>query len=107
MKILLLLIGGLAAIIGISVVSAIWSGYVLSILWGWFVVPAMSLPPISIPLAIGISLIAHMLTRQDLSQLAQKESTSSVGARISTSWATTLAIPAFGLLIGWIVKGYL
>ena len=42
--------------------AAIWGGYVLSILWGWFFVPVFGLPTLSVPQAIGISLIVGFLT---------------------------------------------
>lgn len=54
------------------VVASVWSGFVLSILWGWFIVPAFHLPQISIPLAIGISLVVGMLTYQVSAQEPDK-----------------------------------
>ena len=36
-------------VLALTPVSVIWNGYVLSILWGWFFVPALGLPPLSIP----------------------------------------------------------
>lgn len=47
-----------------AVVGSIWRGYVLSVLWKWFVVAHFGLPLITIPVAIGISLLASMLTHQ-------------------------------------------
>lgn len=41
----------------LSVLSTILHGWVLSILWGWFIVPTFSAPPLSIPLAVGISVM--------------------------------------------------
>lgn len=42
----------------------ILSGYVLSILWGWFAVPAFGLPALTIPLAMGIMLVVSYMTKQ-------------------------------------------
>ena len=42
-------------------ISAILNGWVLSILWGWFIVPHFGLPALSIPVAIGIALVVSML----------------------------------------------
>ena len=46
------------------VVGAVMNGYVLSVLWGWFVVPVFSVPPLSIATAIGLSLAIGMLVKQ-------------------------------------------
>ena len=41
----------------------IWSGFVLSIMWTWFLVP-IGLPKLGIAHAIGITMIVRMLTWQ-------------------------------------------
>ena len=56
----LLFLGFLALL----VLSAIWTGFVFSVIWGWFIVPTFHLPPLSIGLAIGIGLVVRMLTYQ-------------------------------------------
>ena len=38
-----------AAGVLLSVPSWIYSGYVLSILWGWFIVPVFNAPALTIP----------------------------------------------------------
>ena len=45
----------------LGVVSAVWSGFVLTHLWRWFVVP-LGVVEISLPNAIGVSLIVGFLT---------------------------------------------
>ena len=52
----------LAFIAGIMVVSCLLRGWVLSILWRWFMVPTLGLPALSVPQAIGIALVVGMLT---------------------------------------------
>jgi len=54
----------LAFIAGIMVVSCLLRGWVLSILWRWFMVPTLGLPALSVPQAIGIALVVGMLTHQ-------------------------------------------
>lgn len=44
------------------VVSTIYSGWVLTVLWGWFIVSTFGLPALSIPLAIGLNLLVVLLT---------------------------------------------
>lgn len=75
----------------------IWDGYVLSVLWGWFLVPAFGLPALSIPMAIGLSAVATLLTTHGAKPDEDK-------------WRVFLRPilgPAFLLLIGWIAKSYI
>ncbi|NOR58433.1 MAG: hypothetical protein GQ474_07920 [Sulfurimonas sp.] len=58
MKVFLILLG----LIVLLPFSAIWSGYVLSVLWGWFAVTAFNLPALSVPTAIGITTIIRFVT---------------------------------------------
>ena len=55
---------GLCAFVLVSFFGAIWSGYVLSVLWGWFVVPTFAAPSLNVPTAIGLALVAQYLTHQ-------------------------------------------
>jgi hypothetical protein len=43
-------------------VVAILQGFVLKVLWGWFLVKSLHAPNISVAAAIGISLVVGMLT---------------------------------------------
>ena len=45
-------------------VEMIWSGYALSVLWKWFVVPVFNFHPLSVVQATGISLVIGFLTHQ-------------------------------------------
>ena len=40
---------------------ALYHGFALSLMWGWFVVPAFSVPALSVIDAIGVSLIVSTL----------------------------------------------
>ncbi|MEO6709811.1 MAG: hypothetical protein ABIP42_09530 [Planctomycetota bacterium] len=46
---------------GVIVGSAIWGGLVLSILWGWFIVPVFHVSTLTIAQAIGITLVVSLL----------------------------------------------
>ncbi len=56
MKSFLAVVGFLAMLI----LSPIWTGFVLSVLWAWFIIPVFHVRPISIVLAIGLSLVMGM-----------------------------------------------
>lgn len=55
---MLKLIGAMAII----PLSIIWNGYVLSIVWDWFIVETFKAPNLSIPIAIGIQAIIGFIT---------------------------------------------
>lgn len=79
--------------------SAIWSGYVLTVLWDWFVVQTFRLPHLSLPAAIGIAIVVRYLTWQPV------ESPDDDFAEAMIKGAgTALLLPAFMLLFGWIVQ---
>ncbi|MCU4119322.1 hypothetical protein [Variovorax sp. N23] len=79
--------------------SATWRGYVLSILWGWFMVPAFGLPGLTVPLAIGLALVIGFLTERS----AKKKEDFDWGIAI----AQLIFSPAIALLIGWIVTRFM
>lgn len=45
----------------LAIGNSIWGGYVLTILWAWFVAPTFGLPNLSIPIAIGLVIIKNTL----------------------------------------------
>ena len=83
------------------VLSNIWSGYVLSVLWSWFMVPAFGLPTLSIPLAIGIAIIISYMTR-DLTNTEKNKKSASEVLALAIGWA--IFKPALALMIGWVVR---
>ena len=52
------------ALIGIDILSTLWEGLVLKVLWGWFFVTIFGLPNITIATAVGISIVIGFLTNQ-------------------------------------------
>lgn len=59
----------LGSIVGVGllmVFSAIFNGYALSVLWGWFIVPTFGLPALAVAPAIGVALVVSYLTHQEL-----------------------------------------
>ena len=95
--VLLLAFGG---IIG----GAIMNGWVLSILWSWFVIPIFGVPTLSIPLAIGFSLTVGMLAGKNSAPKNEKKSTTEVaGELIGAAFLT----PLFVLFLGYIIKMFI
>lgn len=85
-------------------ISVIFSGYVLSILWSWFIVPVFPVSEINIPTAIGIAMIVSYLTYQDIES---KKKSESYGWILLEAILKGLLKPAFALLFGWIVTLFL
>lgn len=100
MELILILLGSGALI----TVSAIWRGYVLSILWAWFVVPIFGLPALSIPIAIGIGLVVGFMTYQFHNYVEREQTPTEAMARAG---AAALLYPAFVLFVGWVVTFFL
>jgi hypothetical protein len=50
-------IGWLCTFVVFAFFSAIYSGYVLSVMWDWFIVSHFGLKALPIPFAIGLALI--------------------------------------------------
>ncbi len=50
-----------------GIICLFFKGYVLSVLWKWFIVPLFNVPKLKLAAAIGIVAIATILTHQYLS----------------------------------------
>ena len=94
----------LAFVFGIVAVSWLLRGYVLSILWRWFMVPTLGLPALSIPQAIGIALVVGMLTHQSHHYPENKDEKTST--KVVRSLGPFVA-PFATLLVGWIVHQFM
>lgn len=92
-------------IIPLLVLSSVWRGYVLTILWVWFVVPVFHLPALGIVTAIGISLVVSFLTHQHRPE--NPADTRGAGEKFGESIVFALLWPAMTLLIGWAVHLFL
>ena len=79
------------------VLGSVWRGYVLSVLWGWFVIPVFEAPRLTTVGAIGLSLIASFLTYQ--SNAAKKRDDDA----LIEALAVAAVVPAMALTMGWVV----
>jgi len=92
--------GWIAAFVGTMIFSAIFNGYALSVLWGWFIVKTFSLPALTIPTAIGVAMVVSYLTvHLDTS----KEDNKSAGEKLFACIIWAIVKPSFALAMGWIV----
>ena len=78
---------------------AIIQGWVLTVLWSWFVVPTFRLPELSIPVAIGLSLIVGMFKGYN-----NPEKTENEDVYVKVTKVVMLFVgPFIVLFLGWIV----
>ncbi len=91
--------GAVVGGIGLIALSALMNGYVLSVLWGWFVAGYFGLKVLTIPAAYGLGLIVSFLTYR--SNLKTEER--SVWVNVSL----VFFVPLFYLFMGWIVHMFM
>ena len=75
----------------------IWFGYVLSILWVWFIIPAFHVQPLTIPLAIGVALTVRYIIMSS-SQIQPVKEGDEIKNLITGTIASIL-LPAFALAV--------
>jgi hypothetical protein len=79
---------------------AIWRGYVLTILWGWFIVPTFNAPALSVATAIGIALVVGMFSTTKESNKEEKDNA------LVNYLLNGFVAPALALGIGYLITLY-
>lgn len=92
-------IGVIFSFLILGVISSIWNGYAISVLWGWFITPVFGLPILNIPQAIGLGLIITFLTQA----IDCRKDEDDTKTQIIKSIFIIILRPLFALLIGYIV----
>ena len=77
--------------------AAVWDGWILRLLWHWFVSPVFGIRDLRIPEAIGITIITHYL--------ASSPRKSDKGLMVAMLDAILGSL--FILVVGWIVHFFL
>lgn len=95
-------VGVLNLVVMQIVVTAILNGWVLMIMWGWFIVPLFELPALRVVEAIGVSMVISMLTVKHEYKEDKHKTTED---RVSLVVAM-LSYPVIVVLIGWIVHQF-
>lgn len=97
------LLGGLAALVMTFIWAAAWSGFTLSVLWGWFVVPLFSLPALSVAQAYGVALVLRAANGLKYSDKGAKEG---LGSTLSKMLLLPPFVCGLFLLFGWVAKSF-
>lgn len=79
----------------LTILLILWGGFVLSILWGWLIVPVFSVPDIGIAEAIGLTIILSLTVKSR----SDKENKELVYQGIAT--------PLVALFLGYIVHFFI
>ncbi len=90
---------GIAATLALSLVITLWFGFVISMLWGWFIVP-LGVTAINTWHAVGISAF-FTLMRASTSSTAEKETD------IGQSLFRVFVYPLSALIIGALAHTYM
>lgn len=83
----------------ISIPTSIWSGFVLTKLWMWFIVPVFALAPLTIVPAIGLALVVSFLTFH----LPYEKSKPDYSGLLAHQLSVGFIRPLFALFFGYIV----
>jgi hypothetical protein len=94
-------LGIIVAVAATLFLSCIWSGYVLCILWTWFLVP-FGLPTMSVSQMVGIHLFWGVFKGQP-----HRHDERSKMDKFKETLGIAFLCPAFALFIGWIVTLFL
>lgn len=86
-------LGYIAAI----VFSTVLNGFVLTVLWGWFVIRVFGVRAISIPEALGLAMVASFLTHQ------YHEDKRSLGEILAYAFISGV----LSLALGWVIQLFL
>ena len=97
-------IGYVTAFLVLAVFAVLWPGYAFSVLWGWFFVPSLGLPTLSIAESIGVALVVQYLTHQTDSQKDTEKDTGDYDELLYKAFIQSATKPALALLMGSIIK---
>lgn len=86
-------------------ITPIWSGYVLSILWRWFVVPSLGAPVLTVGYAIGLSLVVGYMTQRH-SKVDDPDWEKGFGYLMAKRIFIAMATPLLALGVGRIVVAF-
>lgn len=99
---------GILAILLVAIVfDALISGWALSVMWLWFVVPLFGLPHLSVAQAIGLGLIVALFRNANATNASNPDGTRKSWGEIISGVLAVLLSPLYILLFGLIVKSFL
>ena len=82
--------------------AMLYKGFVVTILWGWFIVPHFEMEPLGIATAIGIVILLSLIKGGDISLNKLDENKEFVKFLISST-----LVPTMALFMGWAVTWFM
>lgn len=76
--------------------------WVLSVLWGWFVIPVFNVPNLSVVQAVGLAMVVSYLTKKH-----ESDSKKELSDVIATLVVEVVFVPLTALLLGWIIVQFI
>lgn len=90
--------------VGGGILGVIWRGYVLTVLWAWFIVPTFKLPTLATAPAIGLAaIVSYMQPTCATPERNEKTSAEKLSGYLARMFGTPLAALGFG----WIVHKFM
>ena len=86
--------------LAMAAIVMVWRGYAITVLWAWFAVATFALPALTIPVAIGLTLVVYLLAPHTATTLNLEAATSEQVVRTTL---TAAGVPMVGLMLGWVV----
>jgi hypothetical protein len=83
------------------VLSCLWRGYVLSLLWSWYMVTIFGMRPLTMPMCIGLSTVVGMMSGSGVTYNDHTR------PPIKDMIFGSFIAPTIGLLMGWIAKQFI
>ena len=96
-------LGCVGAII-VWIAAVILRGWVLTVMWGWFMVPVFNAPSISIAAGLGISMIVSFLTSEHKPATKSETPKSEAWLRLAEQLVFAILYPLLTLAVGYIVQ---
>jgi len=106
------ILGSLIAIFGIALsvicittLLIVIQGWVISTLWGWFIVPTFGLPELTIPIAMGIAMILS-ITNPRSAKIIKSIKEKKEKAEMIEEITVPLIRPFLVVFVGYIIKTF-
>jgi hypothetical protein len=93
-------VGLVGTLLAFIVISALLNGYVLSVFWGWFIVPVFDVPSITTLQAYGLMLVVGLLKGHTSAKQDKSKTTADVIGELIT---VSVFVPLFCLVFGYFV----
>lgn len=90
----------IVGMVAVGVLTVILNGWVLSIIWGWFIVPVFAVSPLGTAQALGVTIAARLVTNTD--KYVKKEPLG-----VPEAVFISIATPFMALGFSWIVLQFL